>query len=201
MARSTMAALIARVRLLINDPSGGSQVWADDDIQDVMDESRVDVRNQALKATPTFSGSTIEYLDYFSSLAGWEDGYVLKQYLITPVTPSVLEPIAGHWQFATSTLPPVYISGSLHDVYRAAADLLERQSAQWALRYNVTADGQNMQRSQVATALQTLARTYRQKQRAGSITLTRSDVRAQSRAVTIGLQATQLDYMADGNGR
>ena len=34
MARSTMAALIARVRLLINDPSGASQVWADDDIQD-----------------------------------------------------------------------------------------------------------------------------------------------------------------------
>jgi len=201
MARSTMAALIARVRLLINDPSGASQVWADDDIQDVMDESRVDVRNQALKATPTFSGSTIEYLDYFSSLAGWEDGYVLKQYLITTVTPSVLEPIAGHWQFADSTLPPVYISGSLHDVYRAAADLLERQSTQWMLRYNVTVDGQNMQRSMVIDNIQKIVKQYRMKQRAGSINVTRSDVRAPSTAVTIGLQATPIDYMASGDGR
>lgn len=198
--RATMGALIQRMRILINDPAGSNQAFTDQDIQDVMDESRVDVRNQALKATPTFSGSTIQYLDYFSDLGSWEDGYALKQYLITPVTPSILEPIAGHWQFATSTLPPVYISGSLHDVYRGAADLLERLAAQWVLRYSVTVDGQGLQRGQVAIALQNLAHTYRLKQRAGSMGVIRSDVRAPSTAVTIGLGATPIDYMADGNG-
>lgn len=200
MARSSMAALIARVRQLINDPSGASEVFSDDDIQNVMDESRVDVRNQALKATPTFSGSTIQYLDYFSDLGGWEDGYVLKQYLITTVTPSLLEPIAGHWQFSQSTLPPVYISGSLHDIYRAAADLLERQAAQWLLKYSFSSDGQSFQRSQVIDNIQKLVRSYRMKQRAGEIRMSRTDVNVPSTAVSIGLQATSLDYMASGNG-
>jgi hypothetical protein len=36
-ARSTMAALIARVRQLISDPSGVDQLFSDDDIQNVMD--------------------------------------------------------------------------------------------------------------------------------------------------------------------
>lgn len=200
MARGSMVALIARVRLLINDPAGASQVWSDDQIQDVMDESRVDVRNEALKATPTFSGSTIQYLDYFSDLGGWEDGYTLKQYLITLVTPTLLEPIAGHWQFAASTLPPVYISGSLHDVYRAAADLLERQSAQWALKYSFSSDGQSFQRSQVIDNIQKIVQRYRMKQRAGAIRMGRTDVNVPSTAVSIGLQATPLDFMASGNG-
>jgi hypothetical protein len=196
-----MIALIGSVRVLINDSAGPGQHFDDQTIQDVMDESRIDVRNQVLKATPTFSGSTIQYLDYFSELAGWEDGYVLKQYLITPVTPSLLEPIAGHWQFATSTLPPVYISGSLHDRYRAAADLLERMAAQWVLRYNMTVDGQNLQRGMVTKALQDLAHTYRMKQRTGAIHVSRTDVNVPSTAVSTGLQATALDYMASGNGR
>ena len=201
--RSTMVALISRVRTLINDPTGPAQTFDDETIQGVMDESRSDVRNLALKETPTFSGSTIQYLDYFSDLGGWEDGYALKQYLITPVTPAILEPIAGHWQFAESTLPPIYISGSLHDVYRAAADLLERLAAQWVLRYNMTVDGQSLQRGNVTAALQNLAHTYRLKQRTGSIRVSRSDVRSPSTATSIGLQATSIDYMAsgDGNGR
>lgn len=198
--RSTMANLIQSVRVLINDPAGASQTFDDQTIQDVMDESRVDVRNQALKATPTFSGSTIQYLDYFSDLGGWEDGYVLKQYLITPVTPSLLEPIAGHWQFAASTLPPVYISGSLHDRYRAAADLLERQAAQWALKYSFSSDSQSFQRSQVIDNIQKLVRSYRMKQRAGSIRMSRTDVNVPSTAVSVGLQATALDYLSSGNG-
>lgn len=198
--RSTMVALISRVRLLISDPAGASQVFSDQDVQDVLDEARVDVRNQALDATPTFSGSTIQYLDYFSSLGGWEDGFTLKQYLITPVTATVNEPIAGHWQFATSTLPPVYISGSLHDVYRGAADLLERRAAQWMLSYNFTSDGQSFQRSQVLDNIQKVIRSYRMKQRAGAIRMSRTDVNAPSTAVSIGLQATALDYMASGNG-
>lgn len=201
--RSTMVPLIARVRLLISDPAGADQVFKDQDIQDVLDESRVDVRNQALDATPTFSGSTIQYLDYFSSLGGWEEGYVLKQYLITPVTAAVSEPIAGHWQFATSTLPPVYISGSLHDVYRGAADLLERQSSQWMLKFNFSSDGQSFQRSQVIDNIQKIIHSYRMKQRAGTIRMSRTDVNVPSTAVSTGLQATPLDYMAsgDGNGR
>ena len=198
--RSSMAALISRVRLLIND-TGSSPIFADQDIQDVMDESRLDVKNELLIQKPSFSGSSIQFLDYYSRLGGgWEDSVVLKQYLTVTVTPSLSEPIAGHWQFATTTLPPVYASGSVHDVYRAAADLLERWAAKWALSYNISVDGQSLQRSQAAQALQNLAHTYRLKQRAHVIQATRSDVRSTSTAAQ-ALGAQEIDMMGSGDGR
>lgn len=199
--RSTMAALISRVRLLLSDPAGTSQIFADQDIQDVLDAGRQDVKNLLLIARPTFTGSTIQYLDYYSELTDWEDDVIFKQYLVVSVTPSVSEPIAGHWQFATTTLPPIYLSGKTYDIYRAAADLLERQSAQWALRYSMSVDGQSLQRNQAFQSLQQLARSYRMQQRATSISLTRSDVGTASTLVNGGLGPLEIDYLASGDGR
>ncbi|MGA8765243.1 MAG: hypothetical protein WB562_20415 [Candidatus Sulfotelmatobacter sp.] len=197
--RSTMAALIARVRILINDPAGASQVFDDSTIQDVMDESRADYKNEVLIPKPTFAGSQIQFLDYYHALGGWEDDLIIKQYLINQVTPATSEPIAAHWTFSATTLPPLYISGKLYDVYRAAADLLERQAAMWVLRYNVNVDGQSLQRSQASMALQNLARTYRMKQRAGAIHVTRTDIRRPGQLAATGLGPLEIDYLASGN--
>lgn len=198
--RSTTTDLIARVRLLINDLAGANQMWSDSDIQDVMDESRVDYRNAVLKAVPTFGNGTIAYLDYYHDLGGWENGAVLKQYLTTTVTPASSEPIVGHWTFAESTLPPVYVTGSLHDVYRAAADLLERQSAQWMLRYSMTVDGQFLQRSMVIGNIQKIIQSYRMKQRPVAIRLIRTDLGTQGNILSNGIAPGAIDYMASGNG-
>lgn len=197
--RSTMATLIAQVRTLINDPAGASQTFDDQTIQDILDMSRVNVTYAPLKPAPTFATGTISYLDYYASMGNWESDVVLKQYLSTTVTPATSELIVGHWTFATSTLPPVYIaSGKTYDVYRAAADLLERWSAKWVLSYSISVDGQNLQRSQVTTALQQLARTYRAQQRPVMITARRSDIASKGQDLTLG--ATGIDYMASGNG-
>jgi len=195
-----MKALIARVRLLINDPSGASQIFADQDIQDVLDESREDIVNMSLLGKPTYSGSTISYLNYYSESGGWEDDYVLKQYLTVTVTPSTVEPIAGHFVFAVTTLPPVYITGKLFDVYRGAADLLERGAARWmgVNSYDFSSDGQSFRRSQAADAFQKLATTYRMKQRARTISVSRSDLAGQG-AETVGLGARPIDYFAQGS--
>ena len=195
--RSTMAALISRVRLLINDPSGGSQIFADQDIQDVLDESRTDMRNVQLRAEPTYVGNTISYLDYYSDLGGWEDDFVLKQYLITVVTPATSEPIVGHWTFASTTLPGVYITGKQYDVYRAAADLLERWAAKWVLAYSFTSDGQSFQRAQASQQLLKQADSYRRKQRAMSIGFSRGDLNTGAgNAPSLG--PTAIDYMGSG---
>ncbi len=196
--RTTMATLIASVRTLINDPAGTSQVFDDQTIQDVMDESRQDIGNELLETVPTYVGSTIKYLDYYYALGGWEDGAVFRQFLTVPVTPSVLEPIAGHWQFAISTLPPVYISGSFHDRYRAAADLLERLAARWVLAYSFSSDGQSFQRQQASVALQNLAKTYRMKQLPRTISMTRSDLVSATENSGTGLEPRPIDYMALG---
>lgn len=199
--RPTMAPLIQRVRLLINDPNPNFTdtvvQFSDLEIQEVMDESRLDVVNGTLTAKPTFSGTSITFLDYYSDLGGWEEGAVLKQFLTRTVTPSISEPIVGHWQFAQTTLPPIYVTGALHDVYRSAADLLERWSARWVLRYNVTTDGQSAQRSQASTALLNLANKYRMKQRAQSIAIMRTDTRQPS-GLAGAAGPLEIDYMSSG---
>lgn len=197
--RSSMAALISRVRLLINDPAGGSQIFADQDIQDVLDQTRRDYRTLQLMGTPTYSGSTIQYLDYYADLGDWEDDVVLKQYLTNLVTPAVSENIVGHWSFATSVLPPIFLTGKTYDVYRAAADLLERWAAKWTLAYDFSSDGQSFRRSQAAPALRDLAHTYRLHQRAFQLNMTRTDGRPARQQNT--LKATEIDFMASGDGR
>jgi len=200
-----MAPLINRVRLLINDPNPNfvqSVVqFSDQEIQDVMDATRQDLRYLALAPAPTYTGSTINYLDYYADLTDWEDDVAFRQWRINVVTPSVSENIAGHWTFALSTLPPVYLIGKTYDVYRTAADLLERLSARWVLSYNVSADGQSLQRSQAFTALQNLAHSYRLKQRAHVIGVTRSDLVNKAQNNSLGLGPLPIDYMGSGDGR
>ena len=196
--RSSMAALITRVRLLINDPAGSSAIFDDQTIQDVLDEGRTDIKNGATQARPTFSGATIQYLDYYTILGDWEDDVVFKQYLTVIVTPSVSEPIAGHWAFAASTFPPVFVTGKTYDIYRASADLLERWAARLFLSYDVIVGGQTFRRSQSFEMLQSLANAYRLKQRPVSSSLDRSDLYQSGSIGDNPLGPTNLDYFAPG---
>jgi hypothetical protein len=196
MARSSMAALITRIRVLINDPAGASQVFTDDQIQDVSDESRVDMVNALLKPTVTYA-PTVQYLNYYSDLGGWETDYVILQNLSAAVTPSTSEPIAGKFTFSSSTPPTLTITGKLHDVYHASADLLERWAAKKALDFDVVVGGQTFRQAQVADALQKLAMAYRRQQRASSITMKRSDLTGRSARNL--LEPRSIDYMANGD--
>src|SRR5690348_3250906 len=97
--RSSMAALIARMRLAIVDTSG-SPVFTDQQIQDQFDFHRTDVRYALLHSEPTFTpGPTALYLDFYSSAVNWEDDYVLTDMSYTDITSQadVKEPIPGHW--------------------------------------------------------------------------------------------------------
>jgi hypothetical protein len=198
--RTSMGSLITRVRGMINDTSGASQVWADFDIQMVLDESRQDLFNQPLEARPTYGSGTLLYLDYFAppSLGDWEDDIVLKQYLTTVVTPSVTDDIVGHWTFAATTLPPVFITGKTFDIYRSAADLLERWAAKWALSYAISVDGQTLHREQACVALLNLAHNYRLKQRAHVISTYRGDIASGKSKSSNPLGPHDIDYFASG---
>lgn len=201
-ARSTMLPLIQSIRVLINDllPVGSGQIFSDDVIQDVLDEGRLDVVNGSLTPKATYSGSGLQYLDYYSDGGGWEDGMILKQYLTVIVTPSLIEPIAGHFQFAANIFPPVYISGKQFDRYRAAADLLERLSAQWVLSYSMTVDGQSLQRNQATRSILLLAKEYRRKQRPRTITMKRADLAGTSEDDNaLSLAPRNIDYYASGS--
>jgi hypothetical protein len=196
--RATMATLISRVRLLIAD-AGATQQFQDQQIQDFLDNYRMDVFNEPLMPKPTFSGSTISYFDYFADLGQWEDDLVLKQYLITQVTPATSENIVGHWTFAATTLPPVFITGKTYDLYRSAADLLEFWAATFVLAYDATVDGQSLRLSQQHANLLTLADQYRRKSRAHSISVIRSDTRVSPEHLAgSGLGPLEIDRFAKG---
>jgi hypothetical protein len=195
-----MANLIARIRIMLNDtlPAGSGQVFTDQNIQDVMDETRWDMGNLALVPYVTYSGSQVQYLDYYAptGMNNWEDDLVIKQYRTVVVTPSASENILGHWMFATTTLPPLYITGKNYDQFRCAADLLERWAAQLAMCYDFSSDGQSFHRSQASAGILKLACTYRSKQRAHSLDFGRSDLTGGADAV--GLGPTINDYMGSG---
>lgn len=201
--RSTMSGLISRVRTLIADTGGvGNQTFDDQTIQDVLDESRVDLRYVALKEAPSFVNGTLSYLDYYT-MAGQnnlEDGMTLWQYLTVPVTPSSIEPIAGHFTFAVSTLPPIYLVGKTYDLYRAAADLLERWSAKLATQFDFSSDGQSFRVSQAHGQLLDLALHYRQKQRARMIAARRDDLASSAGNEQAGNGGpVALDFFSSGD--
>jgi hypothetical protein len=185
-----MSALIARARDLINDPASGTPVWTDDQIQDVLDAGRIDYKYLHLQPAFAASAGRLEYLEYYAPVGDWETDYIFNQWYTTTVTPSDSEPISGHFTFATNTLPPVFISGKSYDLYKSAADLLERQAAQWLQAYAINASGQSLQRNQVYKAMLELARSYRGQGRARTLPL---GGRPQSR-VKPSLRPIPIDY-------
>jgi hypothetical protein len=199
-ARSTMANLITKVRSLINDPSGGSEVWGDQDIQDQLDRTRFDVRYEQLTPAPTIlnAASTsnqagVIWADYYSRYQWWEDDVVLQGVNTATsaawivLTPAASENFYGHWQFETavftsgtvpSQYPPVFATGKSFDVYMAAANLLEMWAPKYALSYAFTADGQSFQRQQIIDNLTKLACTYRMQARVVTSFPLRTDLQA-----------------------
>lgn len=196
--RSTMANLITKVRSLINDPAGGSQVWADQDIQDQLDRTRFDVRYEQLTPAPTIlnAASTnnqpaVIWADYYSRYRWFEDDIVLQGVNVGSsaawivLTPAASENFYGHWQFeinvftsgtAPSQYPPVFATGKSFDVYMAAANLLEMWAAKYTLAYAFTADGQTFHREQIIAGLTKMATTYRMQARVVSATPIRMDL-------------------------
>lgn len=177
--RATMAALITKTRLLINDPSGASQQFQDTDIQDALDDWRRDVRYEQLTPAPTLLNqggvandpsqpgiAEYNWTDYYSSFQWWEQGEVLSDGHFITLTPASSDELQGHWTFNLAIpgqYPPVFITGRVFDLYAAAADLLEMWSATLLSSVDFTADGQSFHLSQLASGKQKLSDIYRRR--------------------------------------
>ena len=177
MARTTMGSLITRVRLLVSDPAGASQVFADDQIQDALDAHRTDVRYLELEAVETLSPTGTQYLAHHDPVygGGWEDDEVLQSGSWATLTPATSDRLVGRWTFAVSTSPPVYVTGKVYDIYAAAADVLDAWAAKEKLSFDAQADDARMSRSQKHEMLLEQARTFRRRSRPRSARLIRSD--------------------------
>ena len=98
MARSTMAALITRLRTLVADPAGASQAWADDDLQLALDAHRHQARYAELAPLDTVApGGAITWLVWVATRTDWEDSPELVNSAYTVITPASSDLIRGRW--------------------------------------------------------------------------------------------------------
>jgi hypothetical protein len=178
MARATLAEILARVRLLVND-RGTPPTFSDDELADTLDQRRSDFFQEPLQEQVTyFAGKPAAWLDYYApfDLQWWEGDVQLYANTFAPITPATSDLSGGHWTFTTSQNPPVYITGKLFDLYAAAADVLDLWIAQLKLEYDTRQDQRNQfMRQQRITTMTDLAASYRAKQQPQSVTMTRPD--------------------------
>lgn len=183
--RASMSDLIARVRLMISDPNpaptGQTMQFQDTDVQDVLDMTRVNVRNAVLRPAPILvSNGVINYTDYFADIGNWESDVTIQDAHFAILSDmSASDYLTGHWTWSLASpgkIPPIFITGKFYDIYSAAADLLERWAAAWARSYAITIDGQAMQRQQVAQAMREQARLYRKQAQPRTLPMVRSDM-------------------------
>lgn len=180
-ARTSMAALISRVRAMIGDPVA-SPNFADNDIQDVLDDTRLTVRYAILRAEPTLgNGGILNWSDFYSDMTDWEDSPATQLFgpsyqLLTPATSDTL---TGHWTFSLPNpgqTMPVFIVGNTYDRHMAAAELLERWAATSAASYDFSLGQQSFKRSQIFANRLALAAKYRLKARPKLVPMENSDV-------------------------
>lgn len=184
--RSTMANLISRIRYLISD-TGTSPQFADQQVQDVADEMRVDAWYELLTARGTRppGGGLILYLDYYHEYGNWEDDIqlvdgtynVLQPYnMSTNPGGYVSENIVGHWKFGSTVNWPVYATGKYFDIHGIAAKLCRQWAASVKLEFAFATEGVRYARDQQYKALMDLAEAYERKAWPQSITTIRDDV-------------------------
>jgi hypothetical protein len=168
MARASMADLITRLRLLINDLAGAEQVFSDDELEDALDARRADCRHLELAAAQTWDPVTgVTYLDHYAKVGDWETDAALEDATGLTLVTATADYLVGHWTFAASQTPPVYLTGKTYDLYATAADVLEMWAAKVALAFDFEADGASYKVSQRRAALLDLAGVYRRRARGG----------------------------------
>lgn len=174
--RTTTGELINRLRTLIND-TDTTVIFESETLQQFLDAHRIDVIQQPLKyVSSVVSGGTVEVHTFYTEVGDWEDGVTITDTDGDTVTPDDEELVTGRWDFTADTDPPLYITGSYHDLYAAAADALEARAGMVALQYDFTADGATYHRSQQLQALLALSRQYRAMARPVVVRMVRSDL-------------------------
>ena len=180
MARATLAAIIARVRLLISD-KGTPPQFSDDELEDTLDQRRTDIRYLELTPAETIApGGGVTWLDYYApyDILWWEGDAQLVDNRFAPLSPATSDLVGGHWTFTQDQRPPVWIVGKVFDLYAASADALEQWIAALKLEYSTTQETNVYQRNERIATMTALAATYRAQQRVQSVTMTRPDTQA-----------------------
>lgn len=169
-ARESMAPLITRLRRLIGDPASSEQTWSDEELEDALDQHRLDRAYVSLTPVDSIAAGTgaVSWLEWWAEAGDWEADATLVDGTYAPLTPDTSMPLLGRWVFAAHQAGPVLLSGRQYDLYGAAADVLEA----WAdLSRRTVTDWKD-----TVKALLDSAARYRARQAPQTVRMVRSDL-------------------------
>jgi hypothetical protein len=169
--------------------TSGTTFFPDQAVQDWLDDTKTEVQFVELIPRFTLNAGTYVWTEYYTpdDLGGqWETNETLWNVSFQQLTPTNSDRVVGHWTFSAGQLPPVIIYGSVFDIWRAAANLLEMWAAQLtSTQFDFTSDGQSFRLSQIITGKQALARQYRSRAHPRTVKVVRSDAMATSFAARV----------------
>jgi hypothetical protein len=151
----------------------------DDDLEEALDDNRVDVYHQLLYYVPSYSVGIVEYKTFYAFARKnypWEDTPIIQDSNGNVLTPNTINNILGKWDFTTTQSIPLYITGTYFDIYGAAVDVLEKAMLTEALSYDVQTDDQKFMLSQKLKGVSTVLKMYQKRKMPRSVGMDRGDV-------------------------
>jgi len=185
--REGMAGLILRTRKLVGDLAT-SPVFADQDVQDALDQYRFYHRYERTEPQATIQpGGHRAWTDFYTINENWEAPssgsgdslFNLADASYNLLAPDAADYLTGHFVFNAGVLNAVvWVTGQTYDIYAAGADLATNWAAQLARRFDFSDNNVRYQRSQQTKALLELADTLRERALPRAVDFTRSDIPA-----------------------
>lgn len=140
----------------------GSEAWTDDQLQEFLDERRMDVTEAMLRAIASTVASRLVFKT-FARGRWWESDAVLTDVTGTVLTPVTPDPMNGRWTFTDPIVTNVYVTGRFYDLYGAAQAVCEAWAARVAREFDFQTDGQQFDRTGKREGLLKVAREYSRK--------------------------------------
>jgi hypothetical protein len=194
-ARSGMATLISRVRGncaagTADHTLGATSYWTDDQIQEVLDGHREDLRRHPLTPMARYGDNNVlQYFDYWWKRGGASSNNVEEASSGTTVwrvydgNGSVIAGAeysvnysAGKITFLADRLGTAYLLDySRYDIERASADVWEQKASFYADQFDISTDNHSLKRSQKYDHAMAQAAMWRKRARPMVTTMYRSD--------------------------
>jgi hypothetical protein len=167
--RESMAEVIARLRAEVGDEDEGGDTsphWTDEQLQDFLDARRTDALLAELRAYESYVAGSVVWLDYFTPRGMWEADAALFDVSRTAIdaVEYAADLVLGHWTFAASRTPPLYVTGRCYDIHSSAADVFEAWASGEKFRHVYSGDqGESSGPSRRSDELAALAQEQRRR--------------------------------------
>jgi len=129
----------------------GSAYWTDEQLQNILDDYRIDFKFAELACNEDYQNGDTVYTDYYLP-AGWLEADSSINYIRDGSGGSVSESYTADYRTGKFIFnsdqngKSYYMSGRAYNLQKSAADIWRKKAAHYAMLYNFSTDGHNLQR-------------------------------------------------------